>query len=82
MMNRLAIQPGDRDADQHERRYPPPLWPYCPVTFSNDSQLPIAVPTTVAITVVSPIMPFADEILCGRSISGMLPSFAGPNSAA
>ena len=39
-------------------------------------------PTTVAITVVSPIMPLAEEILFGRNISGMLPSFAGPNSAA
>ena len=50
--------------------------------IATDSQLPTPVPTTVAITVVSPIMPLADEILLGRSISGMLPSLAGPNSAA
>ena len=72
---------GHRDADQHQRRQPPSLLPvYSPLPPT--SQLPTPVPTTVAITVVSPIRPLADEILFGRSISGMLPSLAGPNSAA
>ena len=43
------------------------------------SQLPMAVPTAVATTVAKPSKPFADEILFERSISGMLPNFAGPN---
>ena len=81
-MNRLAIHPAvatptSTIAEIHHRS-----WPNLPVTFSSDSQLPSAVPTTVAITVVNPITPLADEILLGRNISGMLPSFAGPNNAA
>ena len=50
--------------------------------LTSASQLPTAAPTAVATTVVSPSTPLAAEILFGRSISGMLPSFDGPNSAA
>ena len=57
-------------------------WPSSPVTSGEESQLPSTVPTATAMTVVRPRRPLAAEMLLARSISGMLPSLAGPNSAA
>jgi hypothetical protein len=69
--------PTNTTAEIHHRS-----WPNLPVTSSVESQLPSPAPTTIATTVVSPMTPLAAEIFFDRSISGMLPSFAGPKSAA
>ena len=82
MMNRLAIQPATATPTRTSAEIHHRSWPRFAGDLTDDSQLPTPVPTTVAITVVRPSMPLADEILFGRSISGMLPSLAGPNSAA
>ena len=51
--------------------------PLSPVTSA--SQLPTNVPAIVENTVVRPMRPLAAEMRLSSTISGMLPSLAGPN---
>ena len=83
MIIRLVIQPAvatptSTSADIHQCS-----WPSLPVTSRVESQLPSTVPTTVGDHGRQAEHAVGRRRFCSaRSISGMLPSLAGPNSAA